>query len=246
MARTGSNSITSREKLLADLTTDQKAAFLKLEALFRDERDDFDWHYQVGCNLQRISPREADAKHLRHGDKWFGMLAELFHRSSAPLYKKLRFAVEFQPAQVKQLQDWQPKGMTWTHVTHAFTQQDRKKRWKLLQKAAAKGWNSEELKYEIKNQVTSRHPEGGRPPRKSASGSSAAALQKFNALSHRWLNFHDHVLMVDPGSIEAYLRNMPAKERSAGLRSLLAKTVESLKAIRKTAGKLQETLEGLA
>jgi hypothetical protein len=96
------------------LSNDQKAIFLQLEELLGNKQDNIGWHHQVGCLLRRMLP-ETDGMHVAHGDKWFETLAVALGWTSAPLYKKLRLAAEFEPDQVKELRAWEKQGlMTWT------------------------------------------------------------------------------------------------------------------------------------
>lgn len=236
---------TDRKSFLAKLTADQKTAFVKLKELLGDEQEDFAWHHEVGRCVQMICPLEADSENLGYGDRRIEKLARLLKCTPAPLRKKLRFAREYGQGEVNRLDNWQRRGLTWTHLTHAFTEQDLAKRWKLLEQAVDQEWNSERLKYEVRNKVDSSHPVGGRLPRKPTKQGHAVEMKRLQQLSQKWLNYHDYVWADEvTGSVFARLRELPRNKRKA-LTASLADTQAVLERLAKAARHLQQSLAKL-
>jgi len=231
---------TSRKDFLASLTADQKTAFKELEELVHKKPEDIGWHYQVGLVLQRMFPHDHDAPHVQHGGQWFKKLAAVLNRTPGPFYKEHRFAAEFKQGEVKRLRAWEEDGrMTWTHITFAFPVETAK-RWQLLERAVEEGWNSEDMKYQVKQQVEpKRPPVGGRPPRKA--DSSEAALQKFNALSSHWLRY-SRILTDEFDRLVHRRKTSRSGEQKDALDRLLTTAKQSVQEIGKRAGEIQKSL----
>jgi hypothetical protein len=233
---------TERDAFLADLTADQTAAFETLEKLLSNKQDDFAWHHEVGRCIRTICPRDAGEERFGYEAKVIENLAAVLNRSSAPLYKKLRFATEYTQAEVQQLQQWQARGLTWTHLTHAFAAENKQKRWKLLREAAQQGWNSEQLKYKIRSRSGSRHPIGGRPPTRPKKQDYVAELERLRLLSLKWLNYRDHIWVgeQDP-ALERLRKNRPRK-KPRSLKQVRAETRDVLEILARAAKKLRKSI----
>jgi threonyl-tRNA synthetase len=106
-------------------------------------------------------------------------------------------------------------------------------------------WNSDRLKYEIRQRVVSSHPNSGRPPRKAAEDCDEVELKRLQQLSQKWLNYHDHVWAGDkPDTVLTRLRELPLRKRKA-LGALLADTESMLGRLSGAARQLQESLAKL-
>lgn len=211
---------------------EEQPAFAELQGLLAQPRSDLKWHHAVGCCLDQLCRRGEDSKHAPYGEKQFNKLAAVLGRSPSPLRKQLRFAREFVPTEVEELEQMK---LGWTLITHAFSEPDRAKRWALLEKATTEGWNSEDLKKQIKARGKSRHPRGGRPPRRSRNGGAVADLAKLLGHTQTWLNFHQHVLAANDGSPRAWLQRLLASKRDEGVDTMLREVREALEQVAEAA-----------
>src|SRR5262249_17328719 len=101
------------------------------------------------------------------------------------------------------------------------------------------------LKYEIRNTVESRHPQGGRPPRRmKAKRAYSVELRELLALNQKWLNLHDSVLTGESGSVIDQLQSLHPAHRKRVV-DLVSSVKDSLSEVAEAALKFKHALARL-
>lgn len=202
--------------------------------LLADPQKELAWYRRVGDLLARL------AGEREYGRGRADRLARELGISPAQVYRLLKFAREFQTAQVAELARL---GLTWGLIYWTFGLPEAE-RMPLLRRAAREKWSTRQVRFEVQGRAGGPRTPGRtrRPARRHGPGIDLAELAR---LTKAWLD-HAAAAWAEANSSLTELRAMAPAGLDTGLRDRLLTVGRDLRRLGREAGRLSRALKQVA
>jgi hypothetical protein len=198
-----------RVKFRETLPHSEHGTFDELAAMIESPTQDLEWYHRVGRLAQSL--RDHHSETGERGSNWIRRLAKALGPSDSVLMKASRF-FQLYPDR-KSLQAVEATGTDWTHLTLAFSVEDRRERLSLLREAVRNRRSPRELRNQLQRRYpTKRQGVGGRPRKEIRDLDTSGKLVEILRRTDEWLFFYNSTfakVAQEMPTIEAMLMIVP-------------------------------------